>query len=167
MNKNKKIIIIVLIIAIVASAIGVYFYTNQKEALPLPKTALDNIVEENVAPLAFKPNFGGKIFGAYNLIASEKTGDTIKIYMYLVAEEYYVKDNKILKGTAGAFPTIVVVKQDGNKYIYEKAIISRVEEEEEANNIFPKAVQRKARGMSEEPDNDNTFQQAKKYFNIK
>ena len=111
----------------------------------ISKKALDKIVKENVEPISIKPNFGGNPFCVYEIIDSEKDKDIINVYIHLLGQEFYVENNNVIKGTGGVFPAIITIKKENEEYKFLNCNISRSEETEQALEIFPKAIRKKAR----------------------
>ncbi|WP_190285326.1 hypothetical protein [Clostridium sp. JN-1] len=142
---------------------------KQEAAAPIPKYTLDSIIKKNVEPTSIPLSFGGKAFCDYKVIDSEKDNSTIKIYLFLLAQEYYVKDNKLLMGTGGDFTAVLTVKQENNNYKFVNCNISRAEETDESLKIFPKSVRKKA---AKDPGFDDSSlkklqKDAETYFKIK
>ncbi|WP_251861343.1 hypothetical protein [Clostridium sp. Marseille-Q2269] len=114
------------------------------EEYPIPKNSLDKIINEHVEPISVKPSFGGKPFCNYTIIGSDKNNNTIKIYLILLAQEYYIKDDKLVEGTGGEFDGILTIKQENNNYKFIDCNISQQIQTEESIKIFPKHIRKKA-----------------------
>lgn len=132
----------------------------------IPKEALDRIIKEHVEPISVKPSFGGKPFCDYKIIDSEKNDNTIKIYLWLMAQEYYVENDKLVEGTGGGFSAVLTIKQEDNNYKYVDCNISRAVETEESLKIFPKSIRKKANEKStfEKSSLDKIQKDAETYF---
>lgn len=109
----------------------------------IPNNIFDDIIEKNVELESLKPNFGGKVFCDYMVIDSEKDDDTIKIYLDLYSQEYYLKNNELTKGTGAIFLAVLTVKVENGEYLFLSCNISREEETKESIKNFPKKVQKK------------------------
>lgn len=129
---------------------------------------LDNIIKENVEPTSLEPNFGGKIFCDYMIIDTEKNSDTLKIYLYLYIQEYYLKDGELELGTGEITPAVLTVKQQDDEYLFLDCSISHEAETNESIKNFPKKIQKKY--LSSGPfcgqSETTTEYRAKKYFNL-
>lgn len=136
-----------------------------KEIL-IPKHTLDKIIKENVEPICIPMSFGGKPFCTYKVIDLEKKDNTIKIYVWLLCEEFYVKNNKLIMGTGAEFPSVIVITKENNNYKFINCNISRIPSEEESLKIFPKSIRKKAIQESKLDDTllNEPTQNAKIYF---
>ncbi|WP_434282402.1 hypothetical protein [Clostridium botulinum] len=130
---------------------------------PIPKSSLDNIVKKYVGPEGMQPHFGGKTFYDYKIIDSEKSDDIIKIYLYLIGQEYYIEDDKLLEGTGGADYATVTIKKENNNYKLVSYEVSKLLEAEESVKIFPKSIRKKAL-RTNTPSFKNVEKEAKTYF---
>jgi hypothetical protein len=143
----------------------------KQETQPIPQATLDNIIKKYVEPISVKPSFEGKAFCDYKIIDSTKKDDMIHIYISLLGQEYYTKNNKLYEGTGGVFYAILTIKEQNNNYNFVNCNISRAEEEEDSLRIFPKSVRKKL-GKSSERNYFNNFssskvrQKAEAYFKI-
>jgi hypothetical protein len=136
------------------------------KSVSIPKYTLDKIVKENIQPISLKPSFGGKIFCDYKIISSEKNNNKIELYLWILAQEYYINNNKLVKGTGGQFPAVLIIKKENNKYKFISCNISRAEETDESINIFPKSIRNKALQLSKiDTDSIKNIQKdAENYF---
>ncbi len=145
--------------------------TLKQAASPIPQATLNNIIKKYVEPISVKPSFGGKAFCDYKIIDSVKKDDILHIYISLLGQEYYTKNNKLYEGTGGVFYAILTIKAQNNNYNFVNCNISRAEEEEDSLKIFPETVRKKL-GKSSERDYFNNFssnkvrQKAEIYFKM-
>jgi|GEM_PF-1885546 len=132
----------------------------------IPKHTLDKIIKENIEPICIPTSFGGKSFCTYKIIDLEKKGNAIRIYVWLLCEEFYVKNNKLTMGTGAEFPSIIIIAKENNNYKFINCSISRIPSEEDSLEIFPKSIRKKA--IQESRLNDTLLKEplkdAKIYF---
>lgn len=159
-------------IALMTSGCSLIKSQTLKQAIsPIPQAALDNIIKKYVESISVKPSFGGKAFCDYKIIDSTKKDDMLHIYISLLGQEYYTKNNKLYEGTGGVFYAILTIKEQNNSYNFVNCNISRAEEEEDALKIFPGDVRKKL-SESRERDYFNNFssnkvrQKSEAYFKM-
>ncbi|URZ16355.1 hypothetical protein [Clostridium felsineum] len=160
---SKKKLVLYFVLIILCIGIATYFYKKSSRKVPIPSYTLDKIIKHNVEPTSIKTYFGGKPFCDYKVIDFDQQGKKIKVYIWLVAEEYYLKDNKVTEGTGGVFPAFVTIEKRGNKYNFINCKISREEETDEALEIFPKNIRSKASRLSQ-IDDTSVKKAAEHYF---
>ena len=139
----KKGFILFLYILICINLISCTFIEKIHNDTVIPNNVFDNIIQKNVELESLKPNFGGKVFCDYMVIDSEKDDDTIKIYLNLYAQEYYLKNNELTKGTGSISPAVLTVKEENGEYLFLTCNISKEEETKDSIKNFPKKVQKK------------------------
>ncbi|MBV4446146.1 hypothetical protein KM799_05975 [Clostridium tyrobutyricum] len=148
---------LILMIALMTSGCSLIKSQTLKQATPpIPQATLDNIIKKYVEPISVKPSFGGKAFCDYKIIDSTKKYNMIDIYISLLGQEYYIKNNKLYEGTGGVFYAVLTIKEQNNNYNFVNCNISRAEEEEDSLKIFPEAVRKKL-GKSSERNYFNNF----------
>jgi hypothetical protein len=145
MNRKKTFTCITIIsIFILIFCYSIILHLNSKKSkVIIPISNLNSIFEKYVKPISINPSFGGKVFSDYKVIDSNKKDDLINVYISLFSQEYYVKNNKLYKGTGGNFYAIITVRQVYNSYKFINCNISRSEEEKESLKIFPKSIRKK------------------------
>ncbi|MGY3717818.1 hypothetical protein ACWE42_20100 [Sutcliffiella cohnii] len=103
----------------------------------------EGTIEKYLKQEVLKPNFGGDIFTAYEVLASnEKLGE---IYVWALISEYYIEDKVIESGTSMSVPLVLHVNDSergleilsytmpGDGSYYEKDI----------KKLFPKRIHSK------------------------
>lgn len=164
---KKKLYIYVFLILLFLGFIG-YFFIRPSQTLAISQPTLDKIIKENVQPISIKPCFGGTPFCDYKIISFEKNNNKIKLYLWILAQEYYIKNNSLLKGSGGEFSAIVTIKKEGNKFKFLNCNISREIETYRSLNIFPKSIRNKALRMSSMNESTEKIQKnAQTYFRKK
>jgi hypothetical protein len=140
---------------------------NDIKSMPVSKDTLDDIIKEHVESISVEPLNGGKPFCDYIIIDSEKAGNKINIYLWILAQEYFMQDSKLMKGTGGEFSAILILEQNDNDYKFLDCNISRAIDEEQSLNIFPKNIREKAKENSTfgESSLSKIERKAEVYFN--
>lgn len=129
----KKIFLILCIAIFVG---GIALYLNQQEGKSQEKSS--NILEgvsKNEAVQKYleeneefnKPSFGGKNFVAYKKLGEKSAGNLTEQYLWVLAQEYFIEDGSLQKGTGISGPVLLVFvdkkidglrfPRDGNLYI--------------------------------------------------
>lgn len=166
----KKSFILTFSILIISGLVGCSFITykeKDEDITSIPKDILDNIIKEYVEPISVETFNGGKSFCDYIIIDSDNDGNKINIYLWLLAQEYFVQDSKLLEGAGGEFSAVLTVEQNGNNYKFLNCDISRAIDLKESLNIFPENVRKKASQNSvfDEASLSKIESKAKNYFN--
>lgn len=125
--------------------------TNSIVKTPVPQYVLDKIIKEKVEPISTPTSCGGRPFCVYKIISYEKTNNIIKVYLSLFAQEYYVKNNRLLSGSGGQSPAILILKKDNNNYKFVTCNISTAAGLQDSLQIFPQNIRKKVAEASE-PD---------------
>lgn len=60
--------------------------------------------------------YGSKVFCAYQIMGSEQENQIIKIYLWAVVQEYYVKQQSLEEGAGTSEPVVIFVKMQDGKY---------------------------------------------------
>jgi hypothetical protein len=98
--------------------------TLQQESLIRTPQAIDNI-DQIISPEEIKEfligkigasAFGGKIFCAYQVMGTDQENQTIKIYLWVLVQEYYVSKQSLQEGTATSEPVVLFVTIQNGKY---------------------------------------------------
>jgi hypothetical protein len=86
---------------------------------PLPQVLLVSPVvmweflEQNVGTIGF----GGKVFCAYEVLASQEgVGGQVEEYQWVVCQEYYKSDGTLTKGSGISLPMVVFLQSKGETY---------------------------------------------------
>ncbi|MEG2848426.1 MAG: hypothetical protein RR904_06665 [Bacilli bacterium] len=129
---------------------------------------LENIIDNNVAPSILneeKINDKEKTFCDFKVIDISKNNDNINVYLWILAQNFSVKNNKLIEGVGGEFPVILKLKEENNDFKFINYDISKALEESESIKIFPKSVRKKA--TENEILNESLIQnKANTYFGI-
>ncbi len=64
-----------------------------------------------------KPNFGGKVFVAYEDLGNTTKGLFTEQYVWAHIQEYYVENGVLKEGTGASLPLLLTVKKNGNTYV--------------------------------------------------
>jgi len=98
----------------------------QQESHPKPQQALNYInINEIISSEMIKEfliekigasAYGGKVFCAYQIIGTEQENQTIKIYLWVLVQEYYVAKQSMLEGAATSEPVAVFVIMRNGTY---------------------------------------------------
>ncbi|MED4015118.1 hypothetical protein [Sutcliffiella cohnii] len=120
------------LLLIVVVLVLVCFQTIVKAGEISLKKEQEGTIEKYLKQEVLKPNFGGDIFTAYEMLASnEKLGE---IYVWALISEYYIEDKVIESGTSMSVPLVLHVNDSergleilsytmpGDGYYYEKDI---------------------------------------------
>ncbi len=59
---------------------------------------------------------GGKVFAAYQVMGTERTGQTIKLYLWAVVQEYCASQGRLAAGTGTSEPVVIIVGEQDGKY---------------------------------------------------
>lgn len=167
MQLKKKPYVYILLILLCFGLIS-YFFIKQSHSVPtapISQPTLDKIIKENIQPISIRPCFGGTPFCDYKIISFEKNNDKIKLYLWLLAQEYYIKNNNLAKGSGAEFSAIVTIKKERNEFKFVNCNISHEIETYRSLNIFPKSIRKKALQMSSmESSTEKIQRNAKTYF---
>lgn len=87
--------------------------------------------------------FGGKVFSAYQVLGKEEAGDTIKEYVWVLCQEYYLSNGQAKLGTGVMLPVALTIRRQENDY---RVISHRAPRDgnlylTDIREIFPKDVQ--------------------------
>ena len=114
--KNKIVLLAIPLLLIIGFI--VYKNNNQdnnnispQENLSSENTIIENYINENV----LKPEFGGKVFCAFNKYGSEENNDKIYYYLWTYCEEYFNKDGSILMGSGVSMPVKLTASINENE----------------------------------------------------
>lgn len=164
----KKLLLILLNIMICITLINCTGIKKIHEDPIIPTSAFDNIIEKEVTPITFNPNFGGKVFCDYMIIDSEKEDDIIKIYINLYAQEYYKKNGELQLGTGEITPAVLTIKEDNDNYECINCDIPQEIETKESIKDFPKKIQKEYlhAGSFSGQSETTAEEKARKYFNL-
>ncbi len=58
--------------------------------------------------------FGGSAYCAYEILDAEKLGDSEKLYLWAVCQEYYRKGQKLEAGTGSSFPITLTIRKEND-----------------------------------------------------
>jgi hypothetical protein len=112
---KAKAIGLVGIIFFVCIGLWLYFSTkgaNTDNQTNIPTTEGISISDEQVSEFVLqtnftRPNFGGKTFIAFQRLGEDTSTTVTTVYIWLVAQEYYVKDTQIEKGSGISIPLVL------------------------------------------------------------
>ena len=76
-------------------------------SLPIIKDYLDRKVADR--------GFGGKAYCAYEVLDTEKSGTSERLYLWAVCQEYRRKNQKLEAGTGGSFPVALTIRRENEK----------------------------------------------------
>lgn len=146
MNLKKIIIYVFIIITFcnLTSCSSIKSVKDNKDInLNINKNEFNNLIENNIKP-PITSSFKGKIFYNCEIISLENNKDITTAYLWLLAQEYYLKNNNLQKGTGGIFPIKITLKYENNHYKFIKYNISKAEGEDDYL-FFPKSIREKAK----------------------
>lgn len=167
---NRKIIILGIFL-IVIILIGLFIFKDRKEralyeAELVPSRPIEitdtKIVEAIEQSNFIKPGFGGKTFFAYEKLGIEKSNSRTNVYVWLYAQEYYEKNNQLLKGTGVSLPVVLYFNNDTLSAINAPRAGSLYHDD--IQNIFPDFIKSNAVFWDTE-ERDAIIQQLQKDVN--
>ncbi|QFT87702.1 hypothetical protein FIU87_03470 [Bacillus sp. THAF10] len=141
----KKLLLSILFIMVTLT--GIYFLTNNGVQSSNPTPVLDEqVIEKYLSEEMMNPNSGGKIFVAYEILATDKNEG--EIYLWALIEEYYKKGEFIGQGSGMSVPVVLTLSENDDSMeikshslpsdgsFYEKSI----------KEMFPKKIHQKIFG---------------------
>jgi hypothetical protein len=88
-----------------------YFKQNTIKISNNDKLSIESYLNKNI----LKPNFGGKIISAFEILGTSKENN--EIYVWALVTEYYKEDNDLVLGTSSSGPIVLSVKNANNTLI--------------------------------------------------
>ena len=166
LKKGLKISFFILICISLASCTIIKSKVENKNSELIPNEKLDLIIKNNVEPISIETFNGGKAFCDYKIIESNKDGNEIKLYMLILAQEYFKEDSELKKGAGGNFTAVLTLEESNGEYKFINCDISNAIEQEESINIFPEDIREKAKNITFSVDSVSKIEErAREYFN--
>ena len=85
-----------------------YLPVSSADAKSISDDAIKNVLEQSNFAQA---NFGGKSFLTFQKLGEDTVGAQVKEYIWLVEQEYYLKDGKLEKGSGVSLPVALYFNQ--------------------------------------------------------
>ncbi|WP_294189350.1 hypothetical protein [uncultured Clostridium sp.] len=165
-KKGLKISFLIFICISLASCTIIRSKEENKNNELIPNEKLDLIIKNNVEPISIETFNGGKAFCDYKIIGSNKDGNEIKMYMLILAQEYFKEASELKKGVGGNFTAVLTLEESNGEYKFINCDISKAIEQEESINIFPEDIREKAKNITFSADSVNRIEErAREYFN--
>lgn len=143
-RKNYTLIILAILIFILI----LYLFTHQNKLSNnydyISNDVLEEIINKNVTPQILNSKENEATLCDYKVISIEKEQDFIKVYLWIYAQNRFIKENKLIKGESSEFATELIIKKINGvfkliNYSKEKAI-----NKDEAIKFFPESIRKKA-----------------------
>jgi hypothetical protein len=111
---SRIIVIIGSIVVFIALIVGVILFSNKREmaeySVNTEVSSTSNSISDTVIITTLEksnfvvPEFGGKVFFAFEKLGEDKIDGRATEYIWLYALEYYEKDGRLQKGTGRSLP---------------------------------------------------------------
>lgn len=134
-KNNSKFLLAIILMAVLFFG-GKYLAIPEEEVNHRDfRKPVKDYLEENIG----NSGFGGEVFCAYEILGEEKLGILVNEYLWVMCQEFYLKEGNLKEGTGSSLPVAFVLQEEGDSYkvIDCKIPQSGAEYGQDIREIFP------------------------------
>ena len=137
-----KLLVFMLIVATLVGCQGIIPKENIPQVEQLELTIQVGDIENYLAANICEASFGGNVFCAYDVLATEQEGDITTLYLRALCLEYYQEQQSLDKGTGISVPVAVILhNRDSSLWVSEHRIPGDgIDYGKDVKVIFPQSI---------------------------